>query len=739
MKTLNEIKRNIIAYYSRIQNRVTDFAVGSVVHDIIFSFSAALEDIHRELADIEKQAYISTATGAYLDKLIDGTFQLKRSPATKSIGYVVVYGDSPLPNPGSVKLRYADFNYSTGEFTGGLQGATKFIGFNNQGDDGIVYALIQPRNLGAVLPNERLINLGGRNVQYLILPVASVLSGQQTNIIEGGITSFPSSPPGLGSVLNTSNPGLVFFSSGQPLSSAPFYSRFTEMLSYNEGVMQVVNAYNFSPRGHLEITRDVNEKAISGIYSDVPIGAPNATTRQAGLIFEYISQDTSSLTLKDTILGSPIPFIQVNEGGVLKKLILRSFSYDGTTYTYPSTGNAAADETAYKGTINTFVSTNDGLIVTQRPDQISETLVFDPDNILTSDYHILDSNMVSGGVDAAGDEEYREALRKYLNSLARATPSALEAGALQISGITFAKTLPASLVPRGSTILLVSNDDGVVSAGKRYEVKQELDQYWKAAGVNLIVSSPELIKTHVSMVIRPATGALQSTTYNQVASALDTYLRTKNPGDSIKYSEILARLNEISSVENVFNLLVLKDLSIDTYTNFKGEYDFELLSELATGTLEVTQASPALTVGSAVKLVSGHYEDTYPGDSQAVGVVHDAVGDDYFLLLGNAAKLHSMYQTLGDTFTPEDFKAVAYSFKDSLAVNDYEFLYLASYLFSEPLDPLWEEVPYPVNPLEIEYKFVKDYRASAMQIFRLGTTQLTTDKISPVVGIKFII
>lgn len=724
MKTLSEIKRNIIAFYSRIQSRVTDFNIGSVAHDLIFSVSASLEDIHRELAEIEQQAYIATASGEYLDKLIEGTFQLSRTPATRSMGYLVVYGNSPVPNPDAVTLRYADFNYATGEFTGGLQQATKFIGRNSQGDEGVVYALINPRNLSAIKPSTRLIDLGGRYVQYLVLPVASVLAGSETRIIEGGINTFPTAPTGLGNVLNTSNPGIVFFSTGQQVSTAPFYSRFTEVTSYVDGKFRVVNAFNFSPRGHVEVSRDLNETALTAVYSDAPIGTPGASVVEAGLIFEYIEQDTTVITLRDTVLGNPPPSLQVNEGGEIKTLTLRSFEFGGTLYDDPST--LVTD-------IHNFLTTTPGLVVSQRPDQISSDLIFDPDGVLTPEYRIPDAQTVGGGTDEASDDEYREVLRKYLNSLAKATPSALEAGALQVPGVTFARVLPPYMTPRGSTILLVSNEDGSISTAKRQEVRAALDREWKAAGVNLIVTSPQMVRVHISAIIHLESGAAREAVYTDVRSVVNEYLRTKNPGDTLKYSEILTLISEIPGVDNVFNLLILKDLTSATYTNYKANYDLAAMREVADDYVGVSQMA-AVSAGSAVKWDTGVLIDTTPDDPDAVGVAHhyDATSGEYMILMGNVETVHDMYDRLvtGDISMPEDYKSVILTYRDKLPSG----MYALSYLFSEPLTELPPE-NYPVSPETIEYKFIKDYTATETQIFRMGIESATS---LPLVGINFI-
>lgn len=735
MKTLNEIKRNIISFYSRIQDRVTDFTVGSVVHDIIYSVSASLETIHRNLATIEQQAYIATASGQYLDKLIDGTFQFKRSPATRSVGYVIFYGDSPLTNPGAVKLQYADFDYATGQFTGGLQTATKVIGHNVQGDDGLVYALISPKNREAVEETGRLIDLGGRNVQYLVLPVASVLTGSKSNIIEGGITKFPSPPVGINKVINTSNPGNIFFSSGEDISNAPFYSRFTEAIGYSDGVLRVVNSFNFSLKGFIEIKGDIyNREGIVGLYTKVVNGV--TISRQAGLIFEYIDRDTGYITLNN---GITVPELTITENGEVHTLTLTSLTHNGVPV--PDITEAGLQD---------FIENSTGLVVHQRPDQVSAESIFDPDGILGVNYRISETDMVGGGVDQDNDEVYRDALRRYLGSLSRATPTALEAGALQTPGITFAKTLGSEYTPRGSTSVLVSNADGVVSDTVRREVAQRLDELWKAAGVNVIVRSPELVRTHVSMVIKPVASTSNVVTHRQVSTIVGNYLRRLNPGDSIKYSDVLAELREIPSIENVFNLLVLKDLTVGTYNERKAEYDLEFLMLL--GGKELREIEGPYDTNDIVEGAVVAYDSTldayYSIDptnpvelENAVGLVYYTSPSGYGIITSDRPDsildMFYAHDGLELALTPDTFQDVVRGFRDSFSTSDHSYAYVASYLFSEPM----EDVPgiqYPVNPLTVQYQFVTDYDALEVQLFRLDNLYLTQDTTMPYVGIRFI-
>lgn len=742
MRTLSEIRRNIVSFYTSIQDRITDLAVGSVAGGIIYSFSAALERLYEEAAEIKRQAYVATATGGYLDRLIEGTFQLPRVPATRAVGYVVIYGDAPIISYENIELRYAEYDYDTGEFLAGVQDASKFIGFNLQGEEGTVFALINPRNSNVLLPavdpsaTDRLIYID-RPVQFLVLPVASVLTGSKVNIREGGIYSFPSPPPGVSGVLNTSNPGAIFFSSSQAVSGAPFYSRFTELLDYDNSTssMTVLNAFNFSRTGYLEITGDVTgQHPIVAVYTD------GSVTYTGGLIFEYIDASTSGITLANPIENSmnQIPQVSILEGGSVHTLTLESFTYKSTTYDFLNSED-----------VHAFVMDflEDGLRIQQRPDQISGELIFDPDGVLTSDYRMIDSALVGGASNVSTDAEYREALRKYLASLGRATGTALEAGTLQIPGVEFARTLPSNMSPRGSAIILAANEDGNLSGGLKGTISQYLENNWKAAGINIIVREPSLIKVNATLTIRTDAGAFHNSITQQTTSTLEEYLRQILPGGSIRYSDILEAVTQIGAVTNVFNLLITKQLTNDTYAEHKAAYDESVLSRASTSGLKaVAQSSHGFTAYSPedppvlVELIGADEYGVAATPSSAVGILYNVIdANNIEVFEGNATALANLYLGLISSLevvTYDSFRSVLINNLSALGATLVEQRYFLSYILSEPIETLPVE-NYPIDPDNINYGLIRDYTASELEIFRMNTITLG-NTILPLVGIRYI-
>ena len=696
MKPLSEIKRNIVSFYSTIQTRVNDFSVGSVISGIFYAVSSVLEGVYGEVDEVREQAYVSSATGAYLDKLIEGTFQLPRQPATRNVGYVVLYGNSPISTPDNVVLSYASFDYSSGEFISGVQTSTKFIGRSMDGESSIVYSLIQPKNADAIDPDTSTIDLGGRNIQFLLLPVASVMTGSQVSVREGDISSFPSPPPGLSGVLNTNTPGSVFFSNTQSSSGSPFYSRYTTVTSYTDGTgnIGVVNAYNFSDTGFLEINRDENDNTIVATYSD------GSETREAGILLEYISASSTNISLKLPVVNSlvQVPTMKVVVNGVLTTLPLTGIKYlsidrhigDGTTT--PSILCTTIQDDILHSSI--------APVVTQRPDQITDDLIFDPDGVLNADYTLLSSARIAGASDEASDAEYRQSLIKYLASL---------------------------------------------TAGKKREIKEALEDEWKASSVNLIVKAPELLKLNFTISVSLVPGTSQEETTQLIRDTIQTYMNSKAPGTSVRYSDILTLVVDTIGVRNAFNLIISQYLEDSVYYANKADYDEAvLLQAKGSSTISTRSVGSALSagdVGKMLKLASGG-DTVVTSGADAILYSFNSTSDYEVLETSEPVLASALYYAIvssSTTITVESLKGAIHSFQDGTEYsgafgNANEYQYFLSYLLSNP----FPGGDVPTDPDTILYENIQDYQAELTEVYRATSITLDITPI-PLIGIRYVI
>lgn len=770
MKTLSEIRRDIVSFYSSIQNRVTDFSFGSVISGIFYSVSAVAEQIYSEIRRVENQAYISTATGRYLDKLIDGTFQIQRTPATRSFGYVTIYADSPLPN--DVTLTYATLDENQQNFTSPTADASKFLASASEGEESIVYVLQEPTTTSStqVDTENRTITIPA-GVQYAILPVVSVQTGSQVRIREGDLSVFPESPSGISGVLNTLNPGLIFSTNEEYTGTTPFTARFTTFRSYNAGTLNVDNAFTFSNSGLIEVNEDIFSNPISAVYKN-----SSGETLSAGLIFEYIDSTLGTITLKNPFADNVLPTItSVNSDGQEDVYTLESFTYTASDSSVVSSDVSDDGTTTFFNTIETLFTTyQDVLIIKERRKTLVESLIFDLDKQLLSDNTLLSSAAVSGATDADSDEEYRQTITTYLGSLGRGTNTALVSGALQVSGITFAKVLPSYLTPPGSSTVVASDVDGFLSSSKRVEVKNFLENDWKASGIRLNVQGPNRIPIHVSVSVKSDNGSENPRITSDILTETAKYFDSLSVGQKISYSDLLARYNTINNVDNVFNLVITKQLTDETYQTYKNAYDEELIIGFTKGSryliqeyntnTDVENPSPnQIIYNSGVSSYQVYYEESWENiadvftDANNIGKVlvlntSGASVTSEAVTLSTYQNNQSDYEVLGILYKDDNFGEFfvvpaseltnAYSLYNEVRVNSVtttkqledilnsyftnfngspgKFNYLASYILSESIDPTTLS-DYPVNPSTVKSENIQDYDAGEFDIYRMDT------------------
>lgn len=582
-KTISQIREEINNFYLSIQNEITDVSTGSVAGGLIYAVSAALRELYQDIDEIETQAYIATASGNYLDLLINGGFFLERPGATRSTGYVLVYADEQIADPASVgsALICADYDYSTGSFTSGLEESTKFTGVNTSGTSTVTYSLIKPVNSAyyVIDSNGRItIDLKGKQAQYLVLPVASVLSGRRVNVREGKLNVFSNPPDGLRYVRNVNNPGEVIFNSSG-ISTAPLYSRLTTMNSLSGNTFSVVNAFNFSSSGFLEILykADSPTKIIKSIYRN-----ESGEEASGGIVFNYSNKTQSSITL-----SSSNSYIQKYSNNIFSTYNLAEFTYEGITYSVDSSdawtasslislpdGSNIGPSTAVSGSANffsRFFFTNPWTLQ-QRREQVSADIIFDPDSALTeTTYLIKEGSRLSTAADEYSDTQYRNYFKTYINSLPRGTNSALEFAALQVPGISFAKTLPAQDAPAGSAVILASSENGQLSPDLRQDVINYLEDDWVSAGVNLIVSAPDLVEFVLSVSVTLVNESFVNSVRSNITNSISSYLSSLNPNDEIKYGDVYSIIASISGVKNVSKLVIGKH-DPDHYLDYRQNY-----------------------------------------------------------------------------------------------------------------------------------------------------------------------
>lgn len=542
---------------------------------------------------VSNNSFIKTATGKYLNRLIEGTFDLRRTGDTRSFGYITLYGSSPIQNPEEFRLRCALYNRDTDTLSY-EQGAETFYAPEYQQN----FILVAPLNQDYIdtdaegNPYITLIPRDNRQVyaQYFILPVVSVTKGEKTNLPEGTITSIGGNIPGVTGVMNTYNP-MEAISSDAEQSYAPISTRFTNATAMRKNdsgfTISVTNAYNFSASGFVEFATNKGGVYLGRyreINSETGLKLAQGRIVQESLKLQYSQAQTKYLSfdtptvpqvVKYDVFGIPT-FYELET--ILDPMGLNPYSIRDIS-DLKNFFNYEPSNLSVRSILRPHMnSVNDPLIIRQAKTTVDRGLVFDPDTVLLDDGTIAESAWISGGSDPDSDEDYRIKLKKYLASLGRSTPRALEAGAMTIPGVTYAKTIRDTNAPRGSAVLLVSGDGGNLSTADFYRVSSVLEESWKAAGIRLIVKTPEKIELTFSMNIQLESNMNyeKSLMDSTIKRTLHEYILSKRPGESLSYAEITSVLKGIPGVYNIWNLYIGKKVTYNNYNRLKWAYEQRL-------------------------------------------------------------------------------------------------------------------------------------------------------------------
>lgn len=770
IKTASEIKQGIVNFYTKVQDKITDLGPVSIIGGIFYGVSVELESIYNELQEVEKQSFVATAEGQYLDRHIEGTYNLQRNDETRSYGYVVVYSNSRIQDPDSLTLKcaYEDANGNLVD----VDIAEKFVTSGNETESGKVFALVKPQNeqYSKIITDSSgrkyyTVNLKGKYAQFFLLPVVSLTEGSANNVKEGSITIYPSPPTGVSGVVNTYDPQTYFFASPDSYN-VPFSIRYTASSAYDEakGVFSVNNAYYFSDRGGMVEFEDLKGTKIMGLYYKKLVTEPyfdlsNPVLRNLRL--EYDEAQLGTLKLVDTIGNSSnrsdsideLPSIFVkNAEGLDEEYKLLGVSYGDTKVNWIYDGSPYLNSPA-KGLSDFFKARisdtlNRGLVVRQVQVALDREIVFDPDNILADDGTIKDNARIGGATDKEGDEAYRNKLKKYLSSLPRATRSALEAGALTVDGVTFAKTITGVSVPRGSVVLLVNSTSGIVGGKTLSEVRNVLEKDWKAAGVNLIIKTPELVEISVVMSLTINSEYSEDAVNEQVKIEVSNYFGSKTPGSSLSYSEIISIIQAIPGVLNVWSVFFGKKLTTQFYYNNKAYvvldstsdaqlantstgYDVEVLKKLLLNPeFNSPSVNEKITFGLNVNNPDTYYRKCRVSENGTLERI-------------NNVKWDTIAELLLSSTTAQDYIDIISQYKDDIFYSEsndtYNLEYEVTRFVSEPLSLKYgaSAKHIPVEVEELQLRVLEEYDFDTFQI-PVDASMSYDKSVLQLVGTRFI-
>jgi hypothetical protein len=161
----------------------------------------------------------------------------------------------------------------------------------------------------------------------------------------------------------------------------------------------------------------------------------------------------------------------------------------------------------------------------------AEVLTSIDDEIDDADATVTNPDRFVGGRTAETDDEFRVRIRRYFQTVQRATVSALVYGATQVGGVQYAAVDESFIDPQdgGYVLVVIGDPDARANDALVADVEAELEN-WRPAGVHVVVEAAEREEIEVAVTIRVTSGVDTSALADQIRAALLAYSDARNPG-----------------------------------------------------------------------------------------------------------------------------------------------------------------------------------------------------------------
>ena len=167
--------------------------------------------------------------------------------------------------------------------------------------------------------------------------------------------------------------------------------------------------------------------------------------------------------------------------------------------------------------------------------------------------HVTNPEPFTGGADPESDDEYRARIPLYLESLKRATKTALESACLSVEGVT-SVTVEDGETP-GTVVITVAGPSGAVDQTVLDAVLQVLGDY-KGAGIHVTLQTVTNVPTDVSFDLYVEPDYDPETVLSNAKQAVVDYLNNLDIGAPAQIAEIIAVVMSVEGVDNVKNVLI---------------------------------------------------------------------------------------------------------------------------------------------------------------------------------------
>ena len=144
---------------------------------------------------------------------------------------------------------------------------------------------------------------------------------------------------------------------------------------------------------------------------------------------------------------------------------------------------------------------------------------------------------MAGGAPEETDEELRARARLFYQTLRRGTVAAIEAGALSVAGVSFAKVDEDNPSTPGMLSVYIGDPDGSANAALVTLVETALEDY-RPAGISITVTAAAREEIPIELEILVKRGANTATLSASIRSAVKDYVNNLSPSEILYDSQV---------------------------------------------------------------------------------------------------------------------------------------------------------------------------------------------------------
>lgn len=174
----------------------------------------------------------------------------------------------------------------------------------------------------------------------------------------------------------------------------------------------------------------------------------------------------------------------------------------------------------------------------------------------------------TGGQEKEGNPEFRDRIKKYLLTLRRATPAAVEFGAEQVGGVVFAN-LDESTAGDGYITLFIADADGNSNAELEAAVAAEIVN-WRAAGVTVNIDSASVVTQAITFANTYEAGVDTEAVRLASVAAAKGYRDGLNVGETLKISLLYQAIQSVDGLKSTVVAIPSGDVVPDPDEIFRG-------------------------------------------------------------------------------------------------------------------------------------------------------------------------